>query len=159
MDRAAGVIRLRPEAAKNGHGRLLAFDAELAALIERRWAARVVSGANETTVICPWVFHRQGKPIVDFRKAWAAACQTAGASGRLFHDLRRTAVRNMVRANVRETVAMSVSGHRTRSMFHRYNIVNEADLRTAMQQTSAYVKQLPTEATVVPLASAWSGAR
>jgi integrase len=145
VDRAARVIRLRPDAAKNGYGRTLALDVELATLIEQRWLAREHKTTDGTSVLSPFVFHRRGKPIMDLRKAWRTACETAGASGRLFHDLRRTAARNMVRAGVRETVAMGVSGHKTRSMFDRYNIVNEADLRAAIEQTHAYVSQLPRE--------------
>jgi integrase len=157
VDRPGRVIRLRPEESKNGRGRMVTIDGDLAALIERRWHARLLSDADGMPRVTDLVFHNAGDPFVDFRKAWATACIKAGvfhvekdAQGkehavpdRLFHDLRRTAIRNMVRAGVPERVAMEISGHRTRAIFDRYNIVSENDLRTAMHKTAQYVDTLP----------------
>jgi integrase len=132
------TIRLRAENSKNGEGRTVTIDGELTEIIERRKAARQVK-TDAGVTLADLVFHHNGHAIVDFRKAWASACSVAGVSGKLFHDLRRTAVRNMVRAGVPERVAMSISGHKTRSIFDRYNIVSERDLRDAMLRTHTYL--------------------
>ena len=95
---------------------------------------------RRTGRIIPWVFHRKGQPIGEFKRAWATACRVAGCPGRLVHDLRRTAVRNMVRAGVSERVAMQLSGRRSGSVFERYDVTSEGDLREAARKLTGTIQ-------------------
>jgi integrase len=91
---------------------------------------------RQLKVVCPRVFHRSGRPIKSFRVAFRSACAEAGCPGRVLHDFRRT-VRNLVRAGIPERVAMQMTGHKTRSVFERYNIVSVGDLREAAKRLDA----------------------
>jgi integrase len=96
--------------------------------------------------------HHKGEPIGDFRKAFDAACAAAGLQGILPHDLRRSAFRNFfIRAGVKETVAMRLSGHRTRSVFDRYNIVSEDDLIDASTELQQFLVEAIKDEKVVPI--------
>lgn len=144
IDLTAKTLLLRPEHTKTERGRLLPLEGPLWALIERRLAGRLP---------VPWVFHRDGKQLKGYAvwRYWQKAWEPAGTTGRLFHDFRRTAARNMVRAGVPERVVMEIVGHKTRSMLDRYNIVNLDDMRTALQRTYAYLETQPQTATVVKM--------
>jgi integrase len=141
VDMEGKVVRLRPEIAKNKHGRLLPLTVygdtgELLELFDR--------AQDRQRPDCPFVFHLDGRPIGDFRKAWLKATTATGQVGRIPHDFRRTAVRNLVRAGVPEQIAMAITGHKTRSIFDRYNIVDEVDLaRKAMAKLETYVQKQP----------------
>jgi integrase len=143
VDLAGKVVRLRPEISKNKDGRLLPLKGELLQVIERAKEGRRPD--------CLYVFHLDGQPVGDFRRAWKTACKAAGLNGIIVHDLRRTAVRNMVRAGVPERVAMSLSGHKTRSIFDRYNIVSEADLAQATERLQAHLEEQPKAPVIVPI--------
>ena len=125
------VIRLRPEIAKNKDGRMIILVGELANIIDRRQTERVES--------CPYVFHRYGRRIKHYNRAWRTARDKAGVPGKLFHDARRTAVRNMDRAGVPRQTAKQVTGHKTDAVYNRYRIVNEQDIREGMAQAQAYL--------------------
>lgn len=145
VDMIGRVIRLRPANSKTNEGRVLALEGELWNVIARQWALREFQKPDKTVGIPLYIFHRKGKTIGDIRKSWEAACKEAEVGEKLFHDLRRTAVRNMVRAGVPERVAMSISGHKTRAIFDRYNIVSEDDLRKAVERTQAYLSTAPKQ--------------
>jgi integrase len=117
-------IRLRAEDAKNGTARLIPLEAELITLIERRKVARQFK-AGQVTMMSALIFHRAGEPIHEFRKSWATACRLAGVR-RLFHDLRRSACRNMVATGVAQVTAMQLSGHKTDSMLLIYSSPRKA---------------------------------
>ena len=80
------------------------------------------------------VFHRNGRPIRDFRAAWATACKNAGCPGRIPHDFRRTDVRNLERTGVARSAAMAMVGHRTEAIYRRYAIVDAGTLREAARK-------------------------
>jgi integrase len=134
-DVSDGIIYLRAENSKTRKPETLPLGGELLAIIERRREARTIKDEDGSERFAEYVFHRDGQPIGDFRKAWATACKAANVAGRMFHDLRRTASRNMLAAGVPQAVAMKITGHRTDSMFRRYAIVNEDQKREALAKT------------------------
>jgi integrase len=145
VDFAGGEIRLDAGSTKNGEGRTFPMTRELRRLLEARHSEHLrLKKAGE---IKPWVFFRmvakgrggkkEPKPIGEFKKSWKRACLAAGCPGRIPHDLRRTAVRNLVRAGIPERVAMTMTGHKTRSVFERYNIVSSGDLTDAARKLDA----------------------
>ena len=145
VDVAAGEVRLDAGTTKNGEARVFPFTADLRALLKARHAQH--ERLRKAGILEPWVFYRmvgegrRGKkkpqPIVAFTVAWKNACNAASCPGRIPHDLRRTAIRTMVRRGVPERVAMMLCGHRTRSVFERYNIVSHTDLKDAARKLDA----------------------
>lgn len=126
IDLASRTIRLEVGETKNDDGRTIKMTDEVFTLL-----GACVSEKQPDD----YVFTRaDGKPVRDFRKAWRNACKRAGVPELLLHDLRRTGVRNLRRLGVAESVAMKISGHKTASIFRRYDITDEADLADAARR-------------------------
>lgn len=157
VDQKNGIIRLEPGSTKNDEARTVYLDTELKDIIVQQWKIR-----KDSSKIIPYVFsNKDGNDrITDFRKAWNTACRKIGIGygynihkkyaetwggklpkGPTIHDFRRTAVRNSVRSGIPERVAMMISGHKTRSVFDRYNIVNDADLKAAAIRQEEYLRE------------------
>jgi integrase len=138
VDLQAGTVRLDPGTTKNDEGRVFMaglIDELRETLEAQRESAKRIG--RERGEIARFVFSRNGERVRTFRKAWANACLAAACPGRIPHDFRRTAVRNLVRAGVPERVAMLMTGHKTRSVFERYNIVSDNDLAEASRKLNA----------------------
>ena len=131
----AGTVQLRDS--KNGEARKVSLTADAKNLL-----AACIAGKNPEDA----VFTRGKKAVGDFRGTWEKITLAAGCPGLLFHDLRRSAVRNMVRAGIPEVVCMKVSGHKTRNIFDRYNITSEKDLADAAQKIEISYRQAKIEA-------------
>lgn len=139
VDRANRLLAVPGTLTKNGKPHTIALEGELLSLIERRWSRREVRRTKRPVYLSPYVFHRgDGKQLGDIRKTWAKACAAAGVPKLLFHDLRRSAARNLVRAGVDRDVAQRIIGHRTPSMFTRYNITDAEDQREALRRVDLY---------------------
>ena len=131
-----GTINLEPGVPKNEEPRIFYMSPELKGMLTELWNQKI-----ETESDVPYVFANRDRAgrIVNMRKSWRNALKDAGLNNKLFHDFRRTAVRNMVRAGIPESVAMKISGHKDRSVFERYNITDEKDLKNAAQLMREYL--------------------
>jgi integrase len=156
VDIKEGIVRLDPGETKNEEARTIRLMPELIKEMRILHSNRRLG--------CPYVFHLNGEPIGEFRKSWKTACISAGicevvrdeegnpvlikdkkgnekvlkVPTKIFHDFRRTGVRNMIRSGISERVAMKISGHKTRSVFDRYNIVSDQDLKEAARKQQVY---------------------
>lgn len=165
VDLVNGIVTLWVGDTKNDDARTLYLDDELKVLFEQQWDRR-----KQSSNIIAFVFpNKEGiGPNIDIRRAWNRACRKVGLgygyklnpayarkwegklpAGPTIHDFRRTAVRNMVRSGIPERVAMMISGHKTRSIFEQYNIVNDVDLKRAARMQQSYLDKQGDMGTVL----------
>ena len=143
VDLERNMIRLPAEKSKSKKPRNLPIIGALMEIIQRRLAVRRLD--------CPFVFHRQGKPVSSFRKAFKAAAAEAKMPELVPHDMRRSAVRNFRRAGLSEHEGMKLSGHETDSIYRRYDIISDDDLTESMNRVQEHLKKESENRKVVPL--------
>ncbi len=143
VDLEGCTVRLRMEDSKNAEPWVLPLYGRLWEIVQERLRQRRLD--------IKLVFHHKGRGIGDVRKAWATACKQAGLSGLIPHDLRRCAARNLSRAGVPEVVAMKITGHKTNSMYRRYRIVDESELRDAQEKMQNHLQSQAKKSKVAAL--------
>ena len=135
IDLAGRTARLKAEDSKNGEPWVLPLAGRLFDIVQEQQRQRVETGRLD----CKFVFNNNGKKIGDFRKVWKTACAKAKLDGLMVHDMRRSAARNLSRAGVSEQVGMKITGHKTPSMYRRYRIVDEQEIRDAQEKMQLYL--------------------
>jgi integrase len=126
VDLKSGTIRFRGRTTKNEQGKIAPIYGEMGP-----WLEMAIDETRQKYPDCRYLFQQCGRRIHSFRKAWASACKRAGVPGLLFHDLRRSAVRNLELSGVPRKVAMEITGHKTEAVYRRYHIVTERDIMDA----------------------------
>jgi integrase len=161
VDRTTAVLRLPDD--KAGEGRVIPISAEMAVVLERRWADRFTRRWDGRVLVSPWVFHGAwgGRLHEDaVYAAWYGAADAAGLPRKGLHDFRRTVARDLVEgAGVSEKVAMLVTGHKTAAMFKQYQIGDRRDMARAQEALAAFRAQVRAGDPAKPRQSARSGRR
>jgi integrase len=134
VDLNAGEIRLLKKQVKQKRAHTVPIYGDM-----RPWLDMQLTDHAENWPDCPYVFHWLKKPLGAHLKGWKDACDRAKLPGLKFHDLRRSAVRNMERAGIPRNIAMGITGHRTESVYRRYDIVCDRDLKNAATKLESYI--------------------
>lgn len=133
VDLKARTVTVRQGTTKTGEPDRIPLEGELYELLLDLWEHTQKKG-------CPWVFHRNGQQIEDFRRTFNRAAARAGLEGKLFHDLRRTVATDATEAGVDQATIMRLTGHKTATVFQRYRIVKTEGVRNAMNTIQEYRK-------------------
>jgi len=143
------VLSWRSDQVKSREPHVLPLVGRELEIIQRRWAERRLD--------CTYLFHENGKRLGLLRSEWNRACRAAGFpvgrknGGYVFHNTRHSAVSNLNGAGVPDSVAMTISGHQTPSVFRRYSIRQESVQRAALEKVADYLRGLTVEPTVTPM--------
>lgn len=133
IDLAASRINIPSKNAKNKTPRYLPIYGDMQAELEMAMSL--------CDPRCPYLIQNEGKPVGSWRKSWKTACRAARVDAALFHDLRRTALTNMIEAGYSEKEAMLISGHKTRHVFDRYCIVSSKRLKEQTKKLEAFMAE------------------